>query len=168
MSYQAASSHKTFPPPLSLGSSIAAVGTDRSGSLGAYFRVADPEKTSETTVILTSRRAVANKEQHRETNIAIQSPSRKEIEALLTGEQRRLDFVNEQAEGDLKTRDKKLTRVEGIINKIQCIRVALDCAQNVTIGHVLHSSAPECKGTSGSKMDWALVESTSNRTLTDV
>jgi hypothetical protein len=98
MSYEAAMFHNTFPPPLSIGSSIAAVGADQIGSFGAYFRLVYSGRTKETTVILTSCRAVANEEQHGETNIAIQSPSRKDIEALLPGEQSRLDLVNEQAE----------------------------------------------------------------------
>jgi hypothetical protein len=124
MSY--AAFHNTFPLPLNIGSSIAAVGADRSGSLGAHFRLVDPKSANKTTVMLTSSHAIRKKGHHEETNIAIQSPSRKDIETLLPGEQSRLDLVNEQAErarekGDLKIRDMKLTRVKEITNKMQCI-----------------------------------------------
>lgn len=86
MSYQAASPHNSFPPPLVIGSSIAAVTTDQIGSLGVFFRLFNPEKTRETTVILTSRRAIGEKGQYEDRGITIRSPSREDIEVLLPSE----------------------------------------------------------------------------------
>jgi hypothetical protein len=176
MSYTAASSHKTFPPPLGIGSSIAALGADRPGSLGAYSRLVDREKAEENTVILTSSHGIAREGYRGETNIAIQSPSRKDIKALLTSEQDRLDIVSQQIErlrareavessaGNKANLADKLIRIEEIPKKIQSIQAALDHPQTVTIGHVLHSSELASKGISESKMDWAIVECNQDKT----
>jgi hypothetical protein len=170
-------SHKTFPPPLGIGMSIATMGADRSGSFGAFVRLVSPEGTTDTTAFITRSYAIAvdvhnsidsipSQEYSRgneETDIAIQCPSRNDLELLLPDAESCLDAVNAQIKclqekGDLDISEKeelveRLEKLEEIKRKRQDFQVALDYPENAIAGHILHISTSESQGTRGKKMD---------------
>jgi hypothetical protein len=78
----------SFPQTPGIGVSIAPVGVEYTGTLGAYLSLRDPKGTGETKVLLTSSQVV-----HGSTGTAIQSPSRKDIETILEERQIGLDCL---------------------------------------------------------------------------
>jgi hypothetical protein len=185
-------SHKTFPPPLDIGMSISAMGADRSGSFGAFFRLVSPEGTSDTAAFLTSSyaivadiesstNAITSQESSQgysrgnaQTLIAIQCPSRKDLALLMADAESSIDVVDTQIKCLQEKTDLDITEKEELVErsnqfgeikrKRQDYQAALDCQGNATAGHVLHASTPGSRGTRGSKMDWALIAQTQNRT----
>ena len=175
MSCRAAVLSNTFPPPVGIGASISAIGAERSGSLGAYFRLINPDNATETTVFLTASQTVVPND-NKETNTAIRSPCHKDIEALLLTENKCLTYVKEQLRStqdkvDLggSTEDQKwlvnrLSRIEEIAKKIQSLELASSHPRSVVIGNVLDTSTPGSTGTKGSKMHWTVVKDSQDKT----
>jgi hypothetical protein len=148
-------SHKTFPPPLGIGMSIA---TDTTAFITRSYAIA--------VDVHNSIDSIPSQEYSRgneETDIAIQCPSRNDLELLLPDAESCLDAVNAQIKclqekGDLDISEKeelveRLEKLEEIKRKRQDFQVALDYPRNAIAGYILHISTSESQGTRGKKMD---------------
>jgi hypothetical protein len=157
----------TVPETPSIGVSIAPVGAEHAGTLGAYFCLRDPKSTTETTVFLTSSQVVRGN-----VDTAIQSPSRQDIECVLKSYKIRLNHVTAEFERAQDEKDFARTnagkgrlqrgpvRIMEYTKEIEMIQAILKDPQDAIIGRVLHVSASGAKGTRESKMDWAIVTHT--------
>jgi hypothetical protein len=157
----------TVPETPGIGVSIAPVGAEHAGTLGAYFCLIDPKSTTETTVFLTSSQVVRGN-----VDTAIQSPSRQDIECVLESYKSRLNHVTAELERAQEEKDFARTnagkerlqrgpvRIMELTKEIEMIQAILKDPQDAIIGRVLHVSASGAKGTRESKMDWAIVKHT--------
>jgi hypothetical protein len=157
----------TVPETPGIGVSIAPVGAEHAGTLGAYFCLRDPKSTTETTVFLTSSQVVRGN-----VDTAIQSPSRQDIECVLESYKIRLNHVTAELERAQDEKDFARTnagkgwlqrgpvRIMEYTKEIEMIQAILKDPQDAIIGRVLHVSALGAKGTRESKMDWAIVKHT--------
>jgi hypothetical protein len=157
----------TVPETPGIGVSIAPVGAEYAGTLGAYFRLIDPKSTTETTVFMTGSQVVRGN-----VDTFIQSPSRQDIECVLVSYKSRLDYVTAEIKRAQDEKDfarsnagkewlvRGPVRIMDLTKEIEMIQAILEDPQNAIIGRVLHVSASGAKGARGSKMDWAIVKHT--------
>ncbi|KAH0287850.1 hypothetical protein M436DRAFT_81508 [Aureobasidium namibiae CBS 147.97] len=182
----------TFPRPPHVGSSIAAVGADQSGTLGAYFRLVNPKDKRERTVFLTNSHVIEPTDKvladliakkgyqrgaaHGTISVSIQAPSHQDLTASLESFKSRLGELESQLERaqfkgefertvkDESHLDKNPAKIESRKETIKGLEATLARPQDAIIGHVLQASTLGLKGKRGSKMDWALVEYTQDET----